>query len=362
MRRICVVDFFCGCGGTSAGLKAAGHKLVLGIDHEPDAARTFRDNFPGVAAIEKPIESIRSKDLLRFIPKNRSSPLLFSACAPCQPFSKQNKLKVRRITRTHKASLLDQLHRFISFYRPEYVFLENVPGLQNISDRTGPFARFVRLLCTKNYWFDHAVVKAQDYGVPQRRERLVLLASSLGPIAIPEATHGPGRTNPKYSTVWEWIGDLPAISAGECNPDVPNHRARTLSGTNLKRIRSTPAGGDRRSWPRSLLLHCHRGYHGHTDVYGRLDANKPAPALTTKCITLSNGRFGHPFQDRAISVREAADLQTFPRSFIFQGSLASMARQIGNAVPVLMAHVIGESILEHFRLHVSASNGARSNG
>jgi DNA (cytosine-5)-methyltransferase 1 len=362
MRRIRVADFFCGCGGTSAGLNAAGLTLLVGIDHDHDAAQTFRSNFPRVGMVERPIETIRPKDLVDFIPKHRSFPLLFSACAPCQPFSKQNKARVRRITRTHEASLLDHLHRFISFFRPEYVFIENVPGLQRISDRTGPFARFVRFLEAKKYCFDHSVVKAQDYGVPQRRERLVLLASRLGEIKIPDPTHGPGKTTRKYSTVWEWIGDLPPLQAGESHPLLLNHRARALSDTNLKRIRSTPPGGDRRSWPRSLLLDCHRSYDGHTDVYGRLDANRPAPALTTKCITLSNGRFGHPNQDRAISVREAADLQTFPRSFVFQGSLASMARQIGNAVPVLMAQVIGESISQHFHSHPCASNGAPSNG
>ncbi|QDT93851.1 DNA cytosine methyltransferase [Gimesia algae] len=347
--KIRVVDFFSGCGGTSCGLKSAGMKILLGIDNASDAEITYRRNFPRSDFICEDIRNVVPKDLESYVSVNRKYPLLFSACAPCQPFSQQNRNKVQRITKDHDASLLDEFHRFLKFFLPEYVFVENVPGLQKVSKRSGPFSRFIKLLESLKYSFDDRVVNSQDYGVPQRRQRLLLIGSRLGDISIPEATHGEGTQNPEFSTVRDWIEHFPAITAGEEHQDVPNHRARGLSLQNLTRLQQTPAGGDRRNWPKNLLLECHKEHEGHTDVYGRLWWDRPASALTTKCITISNGRFGHPVQDRAISVREAASLQTFPDDFIFHGSLQSMSRHIGNAVPALLAERIGKAIISHYR-------------
>jgi DNA (cytosine-5)-methyltransferase 1 len=194
------------------------------------------------------------------------------------------------------------------------------------------------------------VVESRDYGVPQRRRRLVVMASRLGPLAFPRPTHGPNGASQSYSTVWQWIGALPPITAGETHADLPNHRASALSRLNLERIRATPEGGSRSAWPDHLKLDCHmNGHKGHTDVYGRMRKHAPASGLTTRCISLSNGRFGHPVQDRAISVREAACIQTFPLDFEFRGSLNSMARQVGNAVPVLLAQRLGHRVLSHAR-------------
>ncbi len=326
--------------------------IALGVDNDHDAGRTFQLNFPEAHLFEKRIQDLRPRDLLPHIAPVRDYILVFSACAPCQPFSKQNRNRVRRITKRHQASLLDQLHRFIRFFAPEYLFLENVPGMQQISERTGPFARFLGFLDKLGYWVDKAVVHSQDYGVPQRRQRLVLLASKLDRIVIPKATHAGDGKKTRFSTVWEWISYLPPIAAGEEHPKIPNHRARSLSSLNLKRIRNTPEGGDRRDWPRRLLLDCHKEHDGHSDVYGRLSKHKPASALTTRCITLSNGRFGHPTQDRALSVREAACIQTFPRNFIFLGNFTSMGMQVGNAVPILLAEKFGRSIIRHYRGHL----------
>lgn len=138
---------------------------------------------------------------------------------------------------------------------------------------------------------------------------------------------------------------MPPIAAGEVHPVIPNHWAAKLSEKNLLRIQNTPEGGDRRHWPNNLKAGCHLNYNGHSDVYGRMKWDAPASTLTTKCISYSNGRFGHPDQNRAISVREAARLQTFPDNFIFKGSLISCARQVGNAVPPLMAQRISESFI-----------------
>jgi DNA (cytosine-5)-methyltransferase 1 len=249
--------------------------------------------------------------------------------------------------------LLLDFVRFVKYYEPAYVFVENVPGLQTLSPETGPFPEFTSQLNTLGYHIEAHVIESCDYGVPQRRRRLVAIGSRGAAIKFPRPTHGPGTRYPQYSTVWKWIGNLPPLRAGEQHPVVANHCASGLSALNLERIRATPEGGGRQHWPHRLLLRCHHAnYDGHTDVYGRMRRDALASALTTRCISLSNGRFGHPLQDRAISVREAACLQTFPRSFRFEGSLNSMARQIGNAVPVLLARKFGSAFVRHLRRHL----------
>jgi DNA (cytosine-5)-methyltransferase 1 len=172
----------------------------------------------------------------------------------------------------------------------------------------------------------------------------------LKKIELPSETHGPNTKNIKYSSVRDWISNLPPIDAGKTHSTIPNHQAARLSSINLKRIKLTPEGGNRLSWPKYLWLNCHKnGYKGHTDVYGRMKWDAPATGLTTRCISYSNGKFGHPDQNRAISVREAACLQTFPMDFIFEGNMNSKARQIGNAVPVLLAKVFGKHINKHYK-------------
>lgn len=339
-----VVDFFSGCGGTSTGLLSAGMTIRLGLDIDSDSAETFRHNFPNSAFICKDIRNVSLDEVAGHLPLD-DSPILFTACAPCQPFSKQNRFKNNEDKRQ---TLLNEFHRFLIHFRPHYVFLENVPGLQKVLNQEGPFTEFLSLLTDLGYSYEYEIVMAQKYGVPQFRRRLILLASRLGPISIPSPTHGPGTSQLAYRTVWDHIGQLPPIEAGEEHPVVPNHRAARLSAINLRRIASTPEGGGRHNWPAEIMLECHRAHVGHTDVYGRLWKDRPASAMTTRCISLSNGRFGHPTQNRAISVREAACLQTFPDDFHFVGSLQSMARQVGNAVPVQLAKIFGEAVISHW--------------
>jgi DNA (cytosine-5)-methyltransferase 1 len=341
-----VADFFCGCGGTSAGLRAAGLAIAFGLDSDPEAAKTYRRNFPEAAFIERDIESVEPTEVAEAI-KHHAGPLLLSACAPCQPYSGFGGARKRDPRRT----LLLRLLPFVEALEPDLLLIENVPGLHAERAPAGTFARFCKALRTAGFHVSSSVVDCQQYGVPQRRRRLIVLASRLGPIAIPDATHGRAAHLLPVSTVWDWIGDLPSIAAGEEHPSIPNHLASRLTDINLRRMAATPPGGGRADWPPSLRLPCHAEHEGHSDVYGRMHADAPAPALTTKCTSISNGRFGHPYEDRPISVREAACLQTFARDFIFEGGIKSATRQIGNAVPVLLAQRIGEAIVRHLSDH-----------
>ncbi|MCP2216239.1 DNA cytosine methyltransferase [Bradyrhizobium elkanii] len=339
--KIKVFDFFSGCGGTSTGFAMAGMEVVFGLDNDPDAAATFRANVRGATFVESDIREVKV-DVLAPLLRGKRYKTLFSCCAPCQPFSRQSRAKTKGDPRR---SLLLEFSRFVRRWKPDYVFVENVPGLQRVDGRAGPLSDFTALLTRLGYSFDVKVVPALAFGVPQKRERLILMAAKAGNLEIPAATHGTSRR--PVSTVRDWIGGLPELRAGATDPADPDHRAATLSPINLRRIAATPEGGGREGWPKSLRLDCHREFKGHTDVYGRLAWDRPAAGLTTRCISYSNGRFGHPTQDRAISVREAACLQTFPRKYRFSGILESKARQIGNAVPPLMAKAIGRAYVKH---------------
>jgi DNA (cytosine-5)-methyltransferase 1 len=341
-----VADFFSGCGGTSAGLKRAGMEIVLGLDFDADAASTFKCNLSPKCFIQQDISKVKLKDLSPWLSRREGEVLVFCGCAPCQPFTKIN---VAKSNEDSRRTLLKQFGRFVRGFRPDYVVVENVPGLQAVHATSGPLGDFLGLLTRMNYQYKTGIVECQFYGVPQCRRRLVIIATKHGVAPWPKKTNGPDSENKKLPTVWDFIGDLPPIKAGERHDTIPNHGAMRLSEKNLRRIACTPEGKGRECWPDELNLDCHAGHKGHTDVYGRLRKDRPAAAMTTKCISLSNGRFGHPTQNRALSVREAARLQTFDEDFIFSGGLTSAAKQIGNAVPVSLAEQIGKSILNHWK-------------
>jgi DNA (cytosine-5)-methyltransferase 1 len=350
---VAVVDFFSGCGGTSLGFRDAGMSIVAGIDNDPNAASTFRLNFPEARFFERDIREVPSEEIGSVL--RRRGKVLFSGCAPCQPFSKQNR---GRGGPDPRRFLLGEFQRFVVDLRPDFVVVENVPGIQRI-EANSPLSYFVSALKDSQYSVDYSVLAASDFGVPQTRRRLVLVASLDHGALMPRPTHGPGRS--PVTTVRDWIVDLPAIAAGEMDPADPDHAAMKLSPLNLVRILATPEGGGRESWTPDLLLNCHEGHSGHSDVYGRLAWDRPASAMTTRCLSYSNGRYGHPDQPRAISLREAALLQTFPRSFRFAGSLTSRGRQVGNAVPPLLAQRVGEALLSR-RVGRSAGGAAKQRG
>ncbi len=321
--------------------------LVFALDHDPDARRTFRANFPSAHFELADIRNISVEHIRPHIDAAKPHPILFCCCAPCQPFTKQNTTHPPQDD-DDRVPLLTYFSTFVEAFHPDVVFIENVPGIQNFDNGAQPFRRFRDSLGAAGYKGEYAPVPLMKYGIPQSRRRLIYLASRHGQISLPPRTNGP-ETACAYETVRNWIGRLPSIRAGEEHATVSNHRAAALSERNLQRIKATPEGGGHRDWPSHLRLDCHKRVGGYSDVYGRMSWDRPASGLTTRCTSYSNGRFGHPEQDRAISVREAARLQTFPDDFVFEGSLASMSRQIGNAVPVRLAEIIGRHAIQHLR-------------
>lgn len=328
-------------------------RIVFGLDNDPEASATYRLNFPDANFVQKNILSISKEEVAARIGQGHG-PLLISACAPCQPYS--TFASARR--NDPRRSLLLRLLPTLTLVNPEFVLVENVPGLRSQAAAAGTFNRFRKALRLRGYHVSSGVVDCQNYGVPQRRRRLIIMASRLGPINLPTPTHGRTSDMIPIATVRDWISDLPPVGAGQQHPDIPNHIASGLTEINRLRLRATPQGGGRADWPEELKLDCHANHSGHSDVYGRMRFDAPAPVLTTKCTSISNGRFGHPTQDRPISVREAACLQTFPRSYIFVGGIKSTTRQVGNAVPVLLAQRIGEVFVEHADSYLQSSDGS----
>lgn len=329
------IDLFCGSGGVTAGLKAAGWKVLAAVDNDPIAARTYRTNHPEVALLE---EDIRAEGIgARLKAATRSGAIdLMVICAPCQPFSSQN--------RSGKVDSRDQLIvrsvPLIEIIRPRIVFFENVPGLAS-SRHSAILEELTRRMAALDYYLSGPLVRdAADFGVPQRRRRCIMLASRC-PEAV-ERFKALDLTAPR-SSVSEAIGDLPPLGPGEqCRTDAL-HRARRHSALALQRLRAIPRdGGSRRSLPPALRLACHSDDNSFPDVYGRMAWSAVAPTLTTGCTDVTKGRFAHPEQDRSITPREAARLQTFPDDYVFIGNSAQLSRQIGNAVPPLMITKLAE--------------------
>jgi DNA (cytosine-5)-methyltransferase 1 len=275
---------------------------------------------------------------------------LLAGCAPCQPFSSYSQ-SAKRETPHGDWDLLRSFSKLVLAVRPTLVTMENVPPLM----KQEIFKEFVADLRDAGYELDFKIVDGRDIGLPQRRQRLVLVASQLGPIVIPNAQK-------PQSTVRDTIADLPPLSAGSFDPNDPLHAAASLSPLNLTRIRHSKPGGTWRDWPKELVAACHTRESGATypSVYGRMEWDRPAPTMTTQCYGFGNGRFGHPEQDRAISLREAAMIQSFPQNYSFVQNksainINTLGRMIGNAVPVLLGEFIGEFLVEHVRTYYNHS-------
>lgn len=346
---ITAVDLFCGVGGLTTGLTSAGVDVRLGVDIDGDCAHPIIANTEAafLAADVAELDAVKIRQALR-----GGEVKLLAGCAPCQPFSTYSRSAKReegyRWGRggANDWRLVERFGELVEAVEPDLVTMENVPPLAH----QAVFETLLRKLY--GYSVDYRVVQCTTVGLPQTRKRLVLLASKLGPIAIP-------GFNTARTTVRSTIGSLPPIPAGGVDPNDRLHRASRLSKTNLSRIKASVPGGTWRDWPEALRATCHVKDSGATypSVYGRMEWDTPAPTITTQCFGYGNGRFGHPSQDRAISLREAALLQGFPPNYSFlpedeSVSFSRLGRLIGNAVPVTLGKAIGDILVEHVKAYL----------
>jgi DNA (cytosine-5)-methyltransferase 1 len=337
--KIIAVDLFCGAGGLTRGLEKAGINVALGIDIDPACKYPYTAN-NNASFLLKSVEDVTASDLNKMY--DGSSLKLLAGCAPCQTFSTYNQ---KADPSDKRWWLLQQFSRLIRETSPELVTMENVPGLVD----QDVFMEFISELKNRYHIF-YSVVNCADYGLPQHRNRLVLLASKLGTIRL----LSPKELGYERKNVRDVIQKLPSLKAGETDPEDALHQSSVLSSINYKRIVSSKPGGTWRDWPKELVANCHKKETGKTypSVYGRMQWDEPSPTITTQFFGFGNGRFGHPEQNRAISLREGAILQSFPKYYKFVEPRQPickkvLGRLIGNAVPVKLGQVIGKSILKH---------------
>ncbi|MFC4640032.1 DNA cytosine methyltransferase [Deinococcus hohokamensis] len=348
-KTIAVGDIFCGIGGLSHGFVLEGFDVVFGADNDLTCKYAYEAN-NDAAFIHSDVRKISSKSLPEtFID---SDVKILVGCAPCQPFSNHTlKIKIIDKESDDRWDLLLHFLRIARELRPSIISMENVPQLK----KHDIYKRFISNLRDLGYFVSERIVFCPDYGVPQKRSRLVVLASIFGEIDIISPTH----SESEYVTVRDAIGSLPEISAGKFDKNDPLHRTNNLSEINLQRIRYSEPGGTWRDWPAELKLNCHvrDSGRGYPAVYGRMSWDDVSPTITTQFYNYGSGRFGHPVQDRALSIREGAILQGFPTNYKFAPensnySINHLARHIGNAVPVGLSVAIARSISRHLTKHI----------
>lgn len=350
------VDLFCGAGGLSLGLERCNINVALGVEINPIATQTYTNNLNGIV-LNKDICDITGEEILNHVTLEQGNLFLLAGCPPCQTFSSLQKDDVSNDARNN---LIFEYTRLIREIQPLFILMENVPGLPN--GRGKKFFQEAINELNELYHIAYGVLNCADYGVPQTRKRLVLhgirndvyeLFVQNNPnfqVTLPPQTH----TNDIYLhpelQPWQTVNEtlqnnpLPPVAAGQTAPiDYPNHETNGLAEINIQRIQYIRThGGSRTCLPEELQLPCHQKENvGYSGVYGIIDGTKPAPTMTGGCICYSKGRFGHPTQDRAITVREAARFQSFPDNFVFSGNKGQTALQVGNAVPPLLAQASG---------------------
>ena len=355
---IACVDVFCGLGGLTHGLAKGGIRVVAGIDLDPECRFPYEANNQA-RFLQSDVCEV-SGDQLRALWASEPYSLL-AGCAPCQPFSTYGRRKDTQAASKKKWGLVADFGRLVKESSPDFVTMENVPQLV----RHEVFDEFISSLGDYSIWWD--VIDCVRYGVPQTRKRLVLLASRHGEIQlIPSATlideQGVSLIDEKTGmpTVRRAISHLKPLRAGASDPHDSLHSACRLSKLNLKRIKASSPGGTWRDWSSALVAKCHHKDSGETypSVYGRMEWDAPAPTITTQSFGYGNGRFGHPDQDRAITLREAAILQTFPGTYRFlpEGErvrFSVLGRLIGNAVPVRIGEAVARSLFDHLSVQTS---------
>lgn len=346
-KKIEAIDLFCGIGGLTYGLQKTHIKVIAGLDNDGSCEYAYTKN-NGSRFICGDItnydfnamKSMYSKDSIRVL----------VGCAPCQPFSSHAYKRNFEIKQGDvRWGLIQHFVRAVEIINPHVISMENVRGIV----RTDVFNTFVNDLIKLGYNLDYKVVLCADYGIPQSRFRLVLLGSKIGKIEVPKPTHSPE----KHLKVRAVIEKLPQLKHGETDKKDPIHRSQSLAPINIKRIQHSIPGGTWRDWDTRLLPDCYKRESGRTyqNVYGRMSWDKIAPTMTTRFFQYGTGRFGHPMQDRGLSIREGALLQTFPKKYDFgkMTSIGRMGTHIGNAVPPKLGYVISKEICKHIKEHYS---------
>lgn len=334
-----VVDLFCGVGALSHGLKKAGFDIIAGYDTDRNCKYAYETN-NDATFYSRDVSKLTSAEISKHF--SGGVPSILAGCAPCQPFSSYK----HRYSEDPQWSLVTKFAEFAAEVRPDFVTMENVPALVKYKDGR-VFSEFLSRLQEAKYKIHWSIAKCEQFGVPQKRRRLVVVASkhfNLRPL---------NPTQNSSTSVREAIGWLPRINAGQAADQDPLHISASLSDLNLMRIRTSKPGGSWRDWPVHLRASCHKRPSGSTysGVYARMSWDEPSPTMTTQCYGYGNGRFGHPEQDRAISLREAAILQSFPPNYSFfppdqKPTFTELGKWIGNAVPVKLAEAIGNLISE----------------
>lgn len=339
-----VVDLFCGVGGLSHGFMQAGFDIAAGVDADPDCQYAFETN-NDAHFVHARLQEMDGESIEDLFPDCCVQILV--GCAPCQPFSAY--VPDEKKEKLDDWQLLNDFAEIVASVKPTVVAMENVPRLRSFRDGE-VLTRFEQSLRDAGYTVTREIVYCPDYGVPQTRRRLVVLGSRLGEIELIDPTHPPEE----HPTVGEVIGNMPAIAHGETHPDDRIHRSSQLGERNLSRIQASRPGGTWEDWPDELVADCHKreSGSGFKNIYGRMEWDGQAPTITTGCFNFGRGRFGHPEQDRAISLREAAMLQTFPEDYEFVAPgdpvyFKHLGRYIGNAVPVALGKAIAWSLGRH---------------
>ena len=366
-QRPTAMDLFCGAGGLSEGFRQAGFSVLAGSDIDEVAGQTYAATHLDATFIPGPIQDLRASRLLGASGLAKGDLDCLIGGPHCQAFSVYNHQRGMHDERSH---LFREYLRLVDGLRPKWIVMENVMGI--LSAGGGEAVRAIRKgLEGLGYGVDMQVLKAEDYGVPQERRRVVFLGNRLGaPIVWPEITHGEGKA--KFVTIRDAIGDLPPLKNGEAKLPVPypkvagsgyqrelrdrsalvhNHSAPRLSAINLERMKHIPPGGSWRDIPHDLLPEGMKRARrcDHTKRYGRMKWDGLACTILTKC-DVHWGAYIHPAQERAISVREAARIQSFPDWFQFEGSATDQYVQVGNAVPPLLGKQIASSVLSSGQL------------
>lgn len=316
------IDLFSGCGGLTLGLKLAGFKVRAAIEKDALAVKTYKANHSDVVVCHDDILDVKAASLRKRLKLEVGELDLLAGCPPCQGFSALRTRNGARQKRDKRNGLITEMMRFARAFRPKAIMMENVPGLAE----HWSFKKLCRDLRSLGYRVEWDVKDARHYGVPQRRKRLILVAGRGFDVPLAKESNN-------IKTVWKAIGDLKAPGRSRDKlQNLPENRSEKI----LNLIRAIPKdGGSRTDLPKSRQLACHKRTDGFNDVYGRMAWHEPAPTITGGCFNPSKGRFLHPAENRAITLREAAVLQSFPRRYRFptDKSKESVALMIGNALP-----------------------------